>query len=215
MPDDLPPSEQPAIDLPTTSYAVLGLLALRPWTGYELVQQARRSLAFSWPKEDSVLYEEPRRLVSHGLASSTRETDGGRSRNRYEITEAGRTALRSWLARPSEPPRPHVEPLLRLTLADQGTVRDALGAVATLRDWATAMRAQGMTMLREYRSGDAPFPDRMHINVLNAVYYISVLDAAISFADMAETEISSWPTTSGLGMTARTEELLDTLLADG
>ena len=52
-------------DLPTTSYAVLGLLALRSWTGYELVQQARRSLAFCWPKEDSVLYEEPRRLVAH------------------------------------------------------------------------------------------------------------------------------------------------------
>src|SRR5258707_12402168 len=96
-------------DLPTTSYAVLGLLALRSWTGYELVQQARRSLAFCWPKEDSVLYEEPRRLVAHGLALSSREGDGGGSRNRYEITDKGPGALSAWLQRPSEQPRPQRE----------------------------------------------------------------------------------------------------------
>lgn len=202
-------------DLPTTSYAVLGLLALRSWTGYELVQQARRSLAFCWPKEDSVLYEEPRRLVTHGLARSFREVDGGRSRNRYEITDQGREALRAWLGRSSEQPRPQLEPLLRLTFADQGETSDALSAVAALREWGVTMHNKGMEMLREYSSGDGPFPDRMHINVLNAVYYMAVLDTAISFADLAEKEIGTWERTNGLGMTERTREILDGLLERG
>ncbi|HEU0240934.1 MAG TPA: PadR family transcriptional regulator [Micromonosporaceae bacterium] len=202
-------------DLPTTSYAVLGLLALRSWTGYELTQQARRSLAFCWQKEESVLYEEPRRLVARGLARSWREREGGRSRNRYEITDEGRTALREWLARSSEPPRPQLEPLLRLTFADQGGVDDALAALSTLREWAVGMQVKGQAMLREYRSGQAPFPDRMHINVLNAVYYMGVLQHAIAFADLAEKEIAAWDRTNGLGMTERTREILDSLIDGG
>jgi len=201
-------------DLPTTSYAVLGLLALRSWTGYELTQQARRSLAFCWQKEESVLYEEPRRLVARGLARSWREREGGRSRNRYEITDAGRTALGEWLARPSEPPRPQLEPLLRLTFADQGDTADALAAVSALREWALAMHVKGQAMLREYRNGQAPFPERMHINVLNAVYYMNMLKSTISFADLAEKEIATWDRTDGLGMTERTRELLDALIAE-
>ena len=200
-------------DLPTTSYAVLGLLALRPWTGYELTQQARRSLAFCWPKEESVLYEEPRRLVARGLARGHRERDGGRVRNRYEITDEGRRVLRGWLAGPGGPPRPQFEPMLRLTFVDQGGTSDALAAVGSLREWAAGMRADGMAILRGYRAGDAPFPERSHINVLNACFYLAVYDAAIAFADLAEKEIGTWARTDGLGMTDRTRELLDRLLA--
>src|SRR5215813_13795413 len=208
MPDDLPKS-----DLPTTSYAVLGLLALRAWTGYELTQQARRSLAFCWPKEESVLYEEPRRLVARGLARSHRERDGGRTRNRYEITDAGRAALREWLGRSCGQPRPQLEPLLRLTFADQGDTADALATVASLREWAAGMHERGVAMLRQYRDQGGPFPERMHINVLNAVYYLSTLENAMAFADLAEKEIAEWGTTSGLGMTDRTREILDDLIA--
>src|SRR5215475_4094667 len=158
-------------DLPVTSYAVLGLLALRSWTGYELTAQARRSLAFCWPKEESVLYEEPRRLVARGLARARKERDGGRLRNRYEITAKGRRALRAWLAAESGPPRPQLEPLLRLTFADHGTVPDALATVNALRDWASGLRAEGMRILHGYRDGQAPFPERTHINVLNSYFY--------------------------------------------
>src|SRR5690242_20827785 len=139
--------------LSTTSYAVLSLLALRSWTGYELTQQARRSLAHCWPKEDSVLYEEPRRLAAMGLAEAQKERGRGRGRNRYSITGAGREALRAWLATPSAPPRLELEPMLRLTFADQGELADAQAAVATLRDWAVSLRTEGMAVLRGYQAG--------------------------------------------------------------
>ncbi len=199
--------------LSTTSYAVLGLLALRSWTGYELTQQSRRSLAHCWPKEDSVLYEEPRRLVALGLAQAHKEHDRGRSRNRYSITDAGRKALRAWLATHSGPPHLELEPVLRLTFADQGELPDAQAAIAALKDWAVALRADGMAVLRGYQAGQAPFPDRLHINVLAACYHKAVYDATIAFCELAQKEIADWERTDGLGATQRTRDLLDQLLA--
>ena len=43
--------------LTTTSYAILGLLAIKPWTTYELAQQMDRSLRRIWPRAKSKLYE--------------------------------------------------------------------------------------------------------------------------------------------------------------
>lgn len=200
--------------LSTTSYAVLGLLALRSWTGYELTQQARRSLAHCWPKEESVLYEEPRRLVARGLAGAHRERDRGRTRNRYTITDEGRRALREWLATPSGPPRLELEPLLRLTFADQGELPDAQAAVAALRDWAAALRTDGMAVLRGYQAGEAPFPERLHINVLTACFHKAIYDATIDFCDLARKEIAGWELTDGLGLAERTRDLLGQLLAE-
>jgi PadR family transcriptional regulator, regulatory protein AphA len=200
--------------LSTTSYAVLGLLALRSWTGYELTQQARRSLAYCWPKEDSVLYEEPRRLVARGLAQAQRERDRGRTRNRYTITDAGRQALRAWLASPGAPPHLELEPLLRLTFADQGELTDAQAAIAALRDWAAASRADGMAVLHGYQADQAPFPGRLHISVLTACYYKALYDATIAFCDLAQKEIAGWERTDGLGATQRTRDLLNQLLAN-
>ena len=67
-------------ELPTTAYAILGMLALRPWSAYELTQQMRRSLNYCLPTVESVLYHEPKRLVRHGLVSAKREAVGTRAR---------------------------------------------------------------------------------------------------------------------------------------
>src|SRR5262245_61619004 len=115
------------------------MLAVRPWSAYELTKQMRRSLAYCWPKAESVLYDEPKRLVSLGLASARDESTGAaRTRAVYSITKAGRTALREWLGTTPAPPRFELEPLLRLLYADHGSVQDADRAVATAREWAVA-----------------------------------------------------------------------------
>src|SRR5215472_10336383 len=90
--------------LTTTSYAVLGLLAIKPWSSYELTQQMDRSLGRVWPRAVSKLYEEPKKLAAHGLAHSTAERNGRRTRTVYAITADGRAALADWLADPGEGP---------------------------------------------------------------------------------------------------------------
>ena len=199
--------------LSTTSYAVLGLLSLRSWTGYELAQQGRRSLRFCWQKEDSVLYEEPRRLVARGLASAVRERNGGRSRNRYEITDEGRQALREWLGgETSSPPRIELEPCLRFLFADQGDREDVLRAGAALRSWAQEHIDSVNEILRQYEAGEAPFPDRLHISALGARFVSDLFHTIMDFVDFAEEEIKNWPRTDRLGLTPRTKEILDELV---
>ena len=73
------------------TYGLLGLLATRSWTGYELTAQVRRSLAFVWPTSEGHLYREQKVLVARGWAAVVDEPAGRRSRKRYTITDAGVT----------------------------------------------------------------------------------------------------------------------------
>src|SRR3712207_4596565 len=81
----------------TTSFAILGLLGVQPWSSYELTRQMDRSLGRFWPRAQSKLYEEPRKLVAHGYAVAAVEHVGRRSRTVYSITPEGRAALTAWL----------------------------------------------------------------------------------------------------------------------
>src|ERR1700751_3135599 len=90
--------------LTTTSYAVLGLLAVRPWSSYELTQQMDRSLGRVWPRAVSKLYEEPKKLTAHGLARSAVQQNGQRTRTVYAITAEGRRALGEWVRPPRAGP---------------------------------------------------------------------------------------------------------------
>jgi PadR family transcriptional regulator AphA len=58
--------------LTSVSYGILGLLGLRPHTPYELAQQFKRSGTF-WASAESVVYNEPKTLVAHGLATRLRD----------------------------------------------------------------------------------------------------------------------------------------------
>src|SRR5215467_5626294 len=98
--------------LTTTSYAVLGLLAVKPWSSYELTKQMDRSLGRIWPRAVSKLYEEPKKLVAHGLARATAERRGQRHRTMYSITPRGRRALAAWLQQPGTGPVLEFEQLL-------------------------------------------------------------------------------------------------------
>jgi DNA-binding PadR family transcriptional regulator len=87
-------------DLPTTSYALLGLLTFGDeLTGYELKQRADNTLRFYWVAPAmSQIYSELGRLTRHGLVEPTTSTGEGRRTTTYRITEAGRAALREWIA---------------------------------------------------------------------------------------------------------------------
>src|SRR6266542_2940261 len=81
--------------LTTTSYAVLAQVAVRPWSTYELVQQRVRYFRYVWPRAESAIYREVKRLSSMGLLEEKKEHVGKRARTVYSITEKGREALRT------------------------------------------------------------------------------------------------------------------------
>lgn len=83
-------------------YAVLGLLARRPSTGYELTQTFDRSLRTSWHARHSQIYPELAKLEAAELVEVVGH--GARRSKTYGITAAGRAQLRCWLVE-AEPDR--------------------------------------------------------------------------------------------------------------
>ncbi|OLB81362.1 MAG: PadR family transcriptional regulator [Actinobacteria bacterium 13_2_20CM_2_71_6] len=76
-------------------YALLGLLAHRSASGYDLMGTFRSSLAHVWPATQSQVYGELTRLTNAGLLTVGEQ--GPRGRREYAITEAGRAELDGWL----------------------------------------------------------------------------------------------------------------------
>jgi PadR family transcriptional regulator, regulatory protein AphA len=195
--------------VPTTSYAVLGMLAIRPWSAYELNKQLRRSLAYCWPKTQSVLYDEPKRLAALGWARSRSEPAGRRTRTVYEITPAGQEALREWLATEPAAPRFEIEPMLRLLFADQGTKEDALAAVRSMAEWAAAQGRAGLQQSEEYLADGGPFPQRLHIIAPFALLVASLCETLIAWSDQVSRDIEDWPGTKDVGMTSTARKQIE------
>ncbi len=85
-------------DLPATAYVVLGLVAIRPMTGYELTGFAERSIGNFFPLTRSHIYSELDRLGRLGLLHSTEvEQEYAPTKRLFEITPAGSDQLQQWL----------------------------------------------------------------------------------------------------------------------
>jgi PadR family transcriptional regulator, regulatory protein AphA len=179
--------------LTTTSYAVLGLLAVKPWSSYELTQQMDRSLGRVWPRAASKLYEEPKKLVAHGFARSSTERNGRRTRTVYAITAEGRRALRDWLAEPGAGPALEFEQLLKVFFADSGTTANVLATLTAAQDWARARCQECLAIGEQYAQGSGPFPERAAVLQLTSRFltdfYLLVGDWAAWAAGIA----ASWP----------------------
>ena len=199
--------------LTTSSYAVLSLLAVRPWSGYELTQQATRSLRFAWPKSERLLYSEPKKLVELGLATVEKEVGGNGTRSVYTITEEGRRALTEWTRTPTQAPRLEIEALLRLLFADHGSREDLLAALDDFERDISEQHQAIVMLMGTYLDGGHPFPERTHLSVLFATFQIEMFKTVERWIDFARGEIDEWPSVQGLGMTPRIEELTR-LLAD-
>jgi DNA-binding PadR family transcriptional regulator len=179
--------------LTTTSYAVLGLLAIRPWSTYELTQQMDRSLGRIWPRATSKLYEEPKKLVALGFARSRVERVGERPRTVYSVTAKGRRAMAAWLREPPSGPVLEAEPLLRMFFADNGTRDDALAALAATRAWAGERNELNRAVGRVYLAGAGPFQERAACTMLVGRFLTDYYRLVAEWADWATAIVEAWP----------------------
>ncbi len=117
--------------LSPTSFAILGLLARKPQSAYELNSIMQTSLIrVFWPRAESHLYSEPKKLLLHHYVTEHKEQVSGRNRTVYTITELGRDCLRTWLRSEENPDlRMQSELMLKLILADGGSVSGAESAI--------------------------------------------------------------------------------------
>ena len=139
---------QDPIRLTPASYIVLGLLdAAGEGTPYDLKRMVAASIGNFWSLQHAQLYTEPERLTAAGLLTEKRE-EGGRRRKRYALTQAGRAALKAWLASPTGE---------MTELRDPGLLQLFFGADPARL--AAAQLETHRSKLEEYEQIHANFPD--------------------------------------------------------
>lgn len=179
--------------LTATSYLILGHLALRDWSTYELAQQLKRSTRHYWPRAESKIYEEPKKLVAHGLATATREHTGRRPRTVYAITDQGRDALRRWLDEPPEPPLLEFEGIVKVLFAERGTKHQLQATLRSIREQAERTQAEHAALAQDLAETGGPFPDRLHLNALVFQFMWDQTETILRWASWAEQEVADWP----------------------
>ena len=219
-----------------TTYGLLGMLAVRSWTGYELTRQMRRSLRFVWSSSEGHLYREQKRLVELGWAAVETEPLGGRSRKRYTITPAGEAALRDWLATAPQEPHFEIEGLLRLFFGDRGSVEDMAKSMEATADAARSMLDEMLGFVDEYLAEGGPlwmlehdvggpggervefrgrpmFPERLHVVALVIDATTRLLADVEVFSRTTAEELRTWPGMSDATNTSATRARLQAIRA--
>jgi DNA-binding PadR family transcriptional regulator len=179
--------------LTTTSYAVLGLLAIKPWSSYELTKQMDRSLGRFWPRAVSKLYDEPKKLVEQGYARAATEYNGQRGRTVYTITANGRRALASWLKEPGDGPVLEFEHLLKVFFSENGTKNDALVTLEAARRWAATRCAESLAVAERYLSGEGQFPQRLPQLQITGRFLTDFYLLVLNWAQWATGIVETWP----------------------
>lgn len=178
--------------LTTTSYAVLSQLALRPWPTYELARQRVRYFRYVWPRAESAIYREVKRLAAMGLISGRREHTGRRARTVYSITEDGRTVLREWLSTTVSPFAMDFEAMIRVFIAPLGTKEQLVATLEQVRADAQEMLRFGGEVKQEFVEGRNPLQDQAHIRALAVDFFISLLHTVNGWAERTLAEIEGW-----------------------
>jgi DNA-binding PadR family transcriptional regulator len=190
-------SNSQARELTTTSYAVLAILALRDHSTYELTKQMRLSMHYMWPRAESNVYAESKRLVAAGLARSRKESTGKRPRTIYSITAAGRAALRRWIASPSSRQRYESEALIKVLFAENGTLEDLRATIRAIGEDAAATAEHFQKIADSYEAGAGEYPERFALSSLVARLLGEQQAATHRWAEWAERAVSRWETPTG------------------
>src|SRR5690606_28346505 len=115
-----------------TEFAILGLLAAGPKSGYDIKKEVEEKLSHFWSASYGHLYPVLESLRRRDLVERRREEQEGRPpRYVYSLTEDGWQALREWFVRPTEYAKPRNELLLRVFFGEF-TEPDALSLVIEL-----------------------------------------------------------------------------------
>ena len=113
------------MELSATGKVILGMLAARPRSGYEIKQLVDNTARFFWAASYGQIYPELKNLVDAGLVSPADTSVGDRRRTVYTLTKSGQEALGDWAAMTQEVPvEIRDEMLLRLFFGDQLTPQE-------------------------------------------------------------------------------------------
>ncbi len=178
----------------TTANAILGLLALRTsWSTWELRNELRRNMRFFWPRAESRILAELKRLDRDGLARSHRQMLGRRPRTTYSITAKGRRQLGEWLDTPPRAATLESEPLLRTLLGQLGTREQLELAISQVEADAETLFEVARTVAGEYLAGTAPFQEQVDHRAFVFDYLATHAEGMRAWAERTRSAFAEWP----------------------
>jgi DNA-binding PadR family transcriptional regulator len=121
--------------LTPSAYAVLGLLARRPSSGYELGTRAAASIDNFWPLTRTHIYGELAKLEALGYVAGVAVSQELLPDKRvYSVTPQGARALDAWLSSPDPGvPRPRQPMLVKLFFGERLTPEQAAALLTEYR----------------------------------------------------------------------------------
>jgi DNA-binding PadR family transcriptional regulator len=183
-------------ELTTTSYVILGLLTSGDLSAYELAEHAGRGVSELWPAAERIRYYAPKVLLEKKLIKAKKESTGRRPRTVYSITPAGHRALARWLTTGPRPSSLESEVLMRVLVADEGSIEDLRNSLQTMVDQATASRDVFVAHATYiFETGGGTFPERQHLFALLNQFMVGHFNNMIAWATWALDQVSSWPDT--------------------
>jgi DNA-binding PadR family transcriptional regulator len=114
-----------SVEKTTTVESLLGVLSLRPMSGYQMRQMMEQSTANFWSESFGQIYPALKGMLRDGLvelvegSAVEKVPKDARERKVYRITEAGLRRLRQWLQVPARPQVNRDELLLKVFFGDR------------------------------------------------------------------------------------------------
>ena len=140
-------------------HALLGFLAHRPLSGYDLKRAFDQSAAFFWTADKAQIYRTLAELQAAGQVEVERVPGGPRpDRKVQHLTPAGRAALDAWLRAPTDPPARREPFVLKLFLSDLLPPDDRAALIAVELERARAELAALEAIAAELRASPEPIP---------------------------------------------------------
>lgn len=172
-----------------TEFAILGLLAEEPRSGYDMKKEVEERLSHFWSESYGHIYPMLRRLHERDLVIKEVERQEGRpDRNVYHITDDGRRALRDWFADPPAPPRPRNELLLRLFLGKHAPPETLVRDVRGFREGVEGALGQLRAVKERLEVEAASHPDRVYWEMV-LDYGLTAFEALSEWGDRAESTL--------------------------
>jgi DNA-binding PadR family transcriptional regulator len=165
---------------------ILGLIAVRPMTGYDIKRAFDRSLASYWNAGNSQIYTALKSLAARGLVTADVVLQASRpDRKVYRLTPAGRTELDRWLAEPVPARFTKDQFLARLFFLGEAADEVALRHLEEHRSALLAQLAHMAWVLREYGGRPARRPRLLEFQLLVRDYKQALLQADLDVTEQA------------------------------
>jgi DNA-binding PadR family transcriptional regulator len=114
--------------------AILGLLSIKPSTGYDIKTDFKNSINFIWNSDQTQIYKTLSEMIDENLVYSTTVHQNSKpSKKVYEITETGREQLRLWLLKPLKQKNQRNQELLQFFFLGQLTKEEILNNLKRMK----------------------------------------------------------------------------------